>query len=412
MKNSKELKELRSDLISELESIKVLAETETRDLTKKENEKVDTLLVNIDDNDVAITRAEKIENSLKIAAASSGAVVTPVDTDKATRSWSLFKAVNEIRKGGLTGVEAEMHQEAEKENRGQLEGIGLPAFMTEKRASPITQAGSLIAPSVTNAFVEELLEGSLWNRVGLTNLGNLTANTVVPITNTAAVAWEGENTDANDVGNDFGKVTLSPQRVAGYADLSNVLLMQNGQAAEAAVLRDMGRQVAKIIDTNMWSTAAQASGPGSIPATTGVLTFTEAAFGANSVSSDLLEAIQTIANNHGLDGNLGFVNSFTGYSAVKQASLVGSVSPLYQDDRLAGYPGYFSGAATGIAGTSFDGMFGDFSQIQFASFGPSSIIVDNMTRALKNEVRLVLNQHYDWKLAQPAAFVKYTTLLA
>ena len=412
MKNSKELKELRSDLISELESIKVLAETETRDLTKKENEKVDTLLVNIDDNDVAITRAEKIENSLKIAAASSGAVVTPVDTDKATRSWSLFKAVNEIRKGGLTGVEAEMHQEAEKENRGQLEGIGLPAFMTEKRASPITQAGSLIAPSVTNAFVEELLEGSLWNRVGLTNLGNLTANTVVPITNTAAVAWEGENTDANDVGNNFGKVTLSPQRVAGYADLSNVLLMQNGQADEAAVLRDMGRQVAKIIDTNMWSTANQASGPGSIPATTDVLTFTESAFGANSVSSDLLEAIQTIANNHGLDGNLGFVNSFTGYSAVKQASLVGSVSPLYQDDRLAGYPGYFSGAATGIAGVSFDGMFGDFSQIQFASFGPSSIIVDNMTRALNNEVRLVLNQHYDWKLAQPAAFVKYTTLLA
>ena len=412
MKNSKELKELRSDLISELESIKVLAETETRDLTKKENEKVDTLLVNIDDNDVAITRAEKIENSLKIAAASSGAVVTPVDTDKATRSWSLFKAVNEIRKGGLTGVEAEMHQEAEKENRGQLEGIGLPAFMTEKRASPITQAGSLIAPSVTNAFVEELLEASLWNRVGLTNLGNLSANTVIPITDTSAVAWAGENVAATDVGNDFKKKTLSPQRVAGYADLSNVLLMQNGQAAEAAVLRDMGRQVAKIIDTNMWSTANQGSGPGSIPATADVLTFTESAFGANSVSSDLLEAIQTIANNHGLDGNLGFVNSFTGYSAVKQASLVGSVSPLYQDDRLAGYPGYFSGAATGIAGTSFDGMFGDFSQIQFASFGPSSIIVDNMTRALNNEVRLVLNQHYDWKLAQGAAFVKYTTLLA
>ena len=50
--------------LSVIESIcKVLAETETRDLTKKENEKVDTLLVNIDDNDVAITRAEKIENS-------------------------------------------------------------------------------------------------------------------------------------------------------------------------------------------------------------------------------------------------------------------------------------------------------------------------------------------------------------
>lgn len=412
MKNSKELKELRSDLIGELESIKLVAENEERDLTKEENENMDSILTKIDDNDVAITRAEKVENNLKLAAASTGAKVSSVNTDKATRGWSLFKAVNEIRKGNLTGLEAEMHQEAEKENRGVMEGIGLPGFMTEKRASPVTAAGSAIAPSITNAFVDELLEASLWNRVGITNLGNLSANTVVPLTNTAATAWEGENTAADDVGNDFTKVTLSPQRIAGFADVSNVLLMQNGQAAEAAIMRSMGRQVAKAIDTNMWSTANQGTGPGSIPATTGVLTFTEATFGAGSVASDMLEAIQTIANNHGLDGNLGFVNSFTGYSAVKQASLVGSVSPLYQDDRLAGYPGYFSGAATGIAGTSFDGMFGDFSQIQFASFGPSSILVDNMTQAINNEVRLVLNQHYDWKLARAAAFVKYTTLLA
>mgnify|MGYP003668612622 FL=1 len=382
MKNSKELKELRSDLIGELESIKLVAENEERDLTKEENENMDSILTKIDNNDVAITRTEKVENNLKLAAASTGAKVSSVNTDKATRGWSLFKAVNEIRKGNLTGIEAEMHQEAERENRGIMEGIGLPGFMTEKRASPVTAAGSAIAPSVTNAFVDELLEASLWNRVGITNLGNLSANTVVPLTNTAATAWEGENTAADDVGNDFTKVTLTPQRIAGYADVSNVLLMQNGQAAESAIMRSMGRQVAKAIDTNMWSTANQGTGPGSIPATTGVLTFTEAAFAAGSVASDMLEAIQTIANNHGLDGNLGFVNSFTGYSAVKQASLVGSVSPLYQDDRLAGYPGWFSGAATGIAGTSFDGMFGDFSQIQFASFGPSSILVDNMTQAI------------------------------
>ena len=413
MKNSKELKELRSDLIGELESIKLVAENEERDLTKEENENVDSILTKIDDNDVAITRTEKVENNLKLAAASTGAKVSSVNTDKATRGWSLFKAVNEIRKGNLTGIEAEMHQEAERENRGIMEGIGLPGFMTEKRASPVTAAGSAIAPSVTNAFVDELLEASLWNRVGITNLGNLSANTVVPLTNTAATAWEGENVAADDVGNDFTKVTLTPQRIAGYADISNVLLMQNGQAAEAAIMRSMGRQVAKAIDTNMWSTADQATGPGSIPASTGVLTFTEAGtYSTTSVASDLLEAIQTIANNHGLDGNLGFVNSFTGYSEVKQASLVGSVSPLYQDDRLAGYPGWFSGAANGIAGTSFDGMFGDFSQIQFASFGPSSILVDNMTQAINNEVRLVLNQHYDWKLARGAAFVKYTTLLA
>ena len=100
MKNSKELKELRSDLIGELESIKLVAENEERDLTKEENENMDSILTKIDDNDVAITRAEKVENNLKLAASSTGAKVSSVNTDKATRGWSLFKAVNEIRNGG------------------------------------------------------------------------------------------------------------------------------------------------------------------------------------------------------------------------------------------------------------------------------------------------------------------------
>ena len=37
MKNSKELKEMRSDIISSLESIKDVATTEERDLTQDEN---------------------------------------------------------------------------------------------------------------------------------------------------------------------------------------------------------------------------------------------------------------------------------------------------------------------------------------------------------------------------------------
>ncbi len=409
MKTSIILKEERSDIISQLENIKDVATTEERDLTSEENEQVDGLLQEVDNLDVQIERAEKMETIKRNAAVVSG--VTAKKNDKEYRNWSLFKAINEIRKGGLTGLEAEMHQEAERENRGNLEGIGMPTFMTEKRTT-ITQGTSAIAPTMTSAFQEGLIEGALWNKVGLTNMGNMAANTIVPVTKTSAAIWDTETGNGDDIGDNFEKVTLSPNRINGYADISNVILAQNGQAAESAVMRDMARQVSKAIDTNMWSTAAQGSGPGSIPATTGVLTFTEATYGTGSVASDMLEAIQTIANDHGLDGNLGFVNSFHGYSAIKSEAMVGSVSPLYQDDKLAGYPGYFSGAATGSAGVSFDGMFGDFSKIVLCSFGPTNILVDPYTRATNNEVRLVLNQHYDWKLTDGAAFVKYTTLLA
>ena len=90
---------------------------------------------------------------MKLAASSTGAKVSSVNTDKATRGWSLFKAVNEIRNGGqLTGLEAEMHQEAQNEARKSIQGIGLPTFMTEKRT--IDQGTSAIAPVAVGAYVD------------------------------------------------------------------------------------------------------------------------------------------------------------------------------------------------------------------------------------------------------------------
>ena len=126
----------------------------------------------------------------------------------------------------------------------------------------------------------------------------------------------------------------------------------------------------------------------------------------------MLTAIQTIADDHGLDGNLSFVNSWELYSSIKQEAQVSSTYPLYVDDRLAGYPGYFSSGPANSAGASGDGMFGDFGRVYFATFGPSNILVDPYSAATTNEVRLVMNNHMDWGVASGASFVKYTTLTA
>ena len=91
------------------------------------------------------------------------------------------------------------------------------------------------------------------------------------------------------------------------------------------------------------------------------------------MNEDMLTAIQTIADNHGLDGNLAFVNAWKMYSNLKQGVQVSGVYPAYVDDRLMGYPGYFSGAPATSGSTSADGIFGDFSRVYMATFGPSNI---------------------------------------
>ena len=400
--NSINLKENRAELVETMEAILDSAKSEDRDLSADESKSWDGFDTEIKALDKKISIAERQEQLNKSIAVNMSVQNTEDLAKKEMKSWSLFKAVREIQKGGLTGVEAEMHQEAEKENRGVMNGIGLPSFMTnkaEQRAGIIDQGTAQISPVSVNAFADALVEGALYNKVGLTNLGTLAADSIVPITGANTPVWAGatpaaaEIAAATDVGNDFTKITLTPNRITGYADLSNQILLQNGTGAEAAIMSDMGRQIANQIDTNMFATTDATNGPGSIAGASS-LTFVEAAFGSGSVASDMLEAIQTVAEDHGLDGNLGFVNSFAGYSAIKQEAFVNSVNSLYTDDRLAGYPGWFTNALAFSAGVSFDGMFGDFSRVYFATFGPTSILVDPYSASGNNAVRLMVNQNY------------------
>jgi len=412
MKSSIELKELRNDIISKLEVIKETATAEERDLTSDENNDMDTLLKNADEYSVKIERAEKVEAEIRNNVKLAGSPVQKINTEKATRGWSLFKAINEVRNGGsLTGLESEMHQEAERENRTSLQGIGIPSMLKEKRA--IDQANSAIAPTSVGAYIDALQASALYDRLGVNNLGTVAANQVLPIAGGSTVAWTGEVAAAADGGADFGKVTLTPKRISGYANISNVILAQNGAAAEASVMRDMGRNMGTQIDAAMFGSANVANAPTAIVQTAGTLTFTEsAAGGAAGASADMLEAIATIAADHGLDGNLAFVNSWDLYSNIKAATQVTGVSPLYSDDRLAGYPGFFSNAPATAAGpATADGLFGDFARVYFAQFGASNITIDPYSRAVNGEVRLIMNNYFDWGVASGASFVKYTTVV-
>tara|TARA_B100000519_G_C14261030_1_gene448047 strand:+ start:5694 stop:6944 length:1251 start_codon:yes stop_codon:yes gene_type:complete len=415
--NSITLKEQRSEMVENMETLLDHAKSEDRDLTDDETKQWEGFDAEIKSIDKKISIAERQEELRKSVAVNMSVQTDQEAATKEMKSWSLFKAVKEVNSGGLTGIEKEMHQEAEKENRSSMMGIGLPSFMTnnaEKRAV-IDQGTSAIQPVSVNAFADGLVEGALYNVVGINNLGTLAADTIVPITGANTPVWDAENDAATDVGNDFAKITLSPNRITGYADLSNQILIQNGTGAEAAIMRDMGRQIAKQIDANMFANTSAANGPASIVGGASVLTFTEAAtYSSTSVAEDLLMAIQTLADDHGLDGNLGFVNSFAGYSEIKKSAMVGSVSPLYNDNRLAGYNGYFSSAcgSTGSPATSFNGLFGDFSRVYFGTFGATNILVDPYSASGSGAVRLMVNQYYDWGVASDASFVKYTSLLS
>jgi hypothetical protein len=76
-------------------------------------------------------------------------------------------------------------------------------------------------------------------------------------------------------------------------------------------MREFGLAAAETIDKALFSTTSVSNSPGSIAATSGVLTFTEAAsYDADaSVVSDFLAAIKKKASSSGVNGRHAFVAS-------------------------------------------------------------------------------------------------------
>jgi HK97 family phage major capsid protein len=135
MKTSIVLKEERSDIISQLESIKDVATTEERDLSSEENNQVDGLLTEVDNLDAKIERAEKMETIKRNAAVVSG--VTTNKIEKEIEDYSFQSAMRAAYTGQVEGLVKEMDQEARSNAKytGQtFKGLAIPSTILTRAA--------------------------------------------------------------------------------------------------------------------------------------------------------------------------------------------------------------------------------------------------------------------------------------
>ncbi len=412
MKNSVELRQERANLITEANNMLELCKTEERDFNESEQvsyndkmESIDKLAKNIE----TVERQEKLNAEI----ASKASTQAP-SNEKEVRNFSFFKAVNDFTNGKLEGLEREMHEEAVNEARSAgrtINGLGIPSFMLESRAN-VTQAGSAIAPTNVLGFADAMREASVFDKVGATILTGLSANTTIPVTGASSVEWEGEVDAAADGGAQFGKVELTPTRLASYVNISKQLLLQNGAAAEQAIIRDLGRATAQKMDAAIFKTAGVAGAPDSLgELATG--TFTEATYAANaSIMNDFVEAETVLAEAGGLLGNLAYVAHPALMADLKRSAQVASVTPGMQGSLINGYPTYFTNGCTKTGTASADFYFGDFSKLYMGMFGGLDIMVDPYSVAVNGQTRLVLNQYMDWGVSDGAGFVKAVSLIA
>lgn len=309
-----------------------------------------------------------------------------------------------------------MHEEAVNEARSagrSINGLGIPSFMLESRAD-VTQTDSAIAPTNVLGFADAMREASVFDKVGANILTGLSSNTTIPVAGASSVEWEGEVDAAADGGAQFGKVELTPTRLASYVNISKQLLLQNGAAAEQAIIRDLGRATAQKMDEAIFKTAGAAAA--AAPLSLGELatsTISQASFSnLASIMLDFVNAEAKIAEVGGLEGNLAYVAHPALMAQLKQSAQVAAVNAGMQGSLINGYPTFFTNGCTKTGSASADFYFGDFSKLYMGMFGGLDIMVDPYSVAVNGQTRLVLNQYMDWGVSDGAGFVKATSLLS
>ena len=336
------------------------------------------------------------------------------------------------------GLEAEWSQEARNENRNTGAGFGYSGLAIpgkvlraewEKRTD-IDQSTSAIQPTVIGGYVEAIRQNGVFSQVipAANILTGLTADYKIPAVGSQSLAWAtAENSAAPDGGANYSTDTLAPVRLTGYADVSNRVILQNGEVAMSSVMADFGRETANKIDGALFSTTDITNAIPAIAGTTGVLTFTEAATYAapsstvnGTVFDDYLAALQTLANGNAATGALAFVGHTKLMSdlvkspqVISTQAAVNSITtgaPLMLN--LNGVRFYLTTSNTSNSTTSADFIGGNFNFEYVGFFGGLDISIDPYSVKLNDQQRIVVHRNVDATAIRGAAFVKSTTLLS
>lgn len=255
MKNLQELGESRAAKVEALESL--IEKSAGRSLSADEAAQFDALEAEITQLDDDISRAKSAEEIIKRRAKQA----TKTPEEKIMDRHSMTAAINALKNGrSLTGAEAEIHQEAEREAReagvGSLGGVGLPSWAvrfdspqkrTDWNVTTAADGGSTVQTEVM-PIVEALRPTSVLSTMGINVMSGLRGNLSFPTDTAGAGAWESEVSAADNYSPTIGTVSASPKRFAAVATLSKQLLAQSTSISDAYIRRQLELTIGTAID--------------------------------------------------------------------------------------------------------------------------------------------------------------------
>lgn len=340
------------------------------------------------------------------------------------KEYRILKAVQDlVQRNGLTGLELEMYQEAQIENRNLglstsgnlLIPFALRSPEIQKRdmlAGTTTAGGFTIQTDVGNLI--PILEPRLvTERLGATVLRGLTGNIDFPRNDAdAAAVWASEVATATETSPTFDRLQMSPNRLAAFTDISKQVMVQSTIDMENFVRGRLNFAIAQALDTAAL-TGGGGSEPTGIDATSGINTVTCSS--ALPTWAKIIEFETNTATSNADYGNLAYLVHPTiagGLKSKEKATNTGQfvwMGANNGEGQLNGYRAVTSTLCPG-AGINYTGFFGNWSELIIGQWGGLDIMVNPYTKAKEATVEIVVNSFWDCGVRHAASFCVATDM--
>lgn len=422
--NKKAIQEAKDLAFKNANEIVHLAETEKRSMSADEITQVNGFHAEIDANNAQL---EVIKKQEQFRAASSMPVVydIPVQNKEEKdiqKRFSFRKAILATAPNGtaLSGIEQEMHQEAQREAKAAgveltAGGIFVPEMMLRDNVvTPDTDGGHTVASDIVG--VDHAYRNyTALNKNGTTFLTGLQGNVkFAPQDGLAISNWKPEVGAADEANVTFTGQTKTPHRLAVQNSISMQLLAQSSIQIEQFIKADLMRSIAESLEM----AAINGSGTGDIPL--GLLgqlpaeNFLSLGVDGGAMTYDNAVGLETLVTNNNAAGPLSFLTNSRVRGSLKTDRVdTGSGRITWSTeagkDFLTGYEAFISNnvpndLTKGLGVDLSAIIMGRFSDLVILQWSGIQLTTDVYSKAFEGNINLVINSFFDVHVRRTDSF--------
>ena len=423
------LQETRGGLVKQAREIIDAATTENRGLTADEQGKLSSIEGEIDGLSATIdAEVRQIARESKVVTGLSK------QEDRDLGRFDFGKVVRHLDRvfrgqpGVIDGIELEMAQEGEKEAREagvNGGGLALPRLLVMNREQRATlsatggtnqQYGGTLVATDKAGILGDFYNSSVLEQAGAVVLTGLVNNLDLPnYTQGSQPAKKTENEAAGDVAGTFASLSLSPNRLSGFAVVSDQLLAQSNENVGMIVGAEIGRAMNAVKERAFFH-GGGTSEPVGIAATSGIGSVVGGTNGAAPDDADIIDLETAVAIDNALDGAVRYFTNAKVRGKLKKTLVATSTDSAKVWDRrtpeapLNGYAASITNAirsdlTKGNQSLSSAIFFGNANDFYVGYWGGVSLeMTRDSTDAKAGQRHLVANTYYDAGLRRAQSF--------